>query len=226
LLLVGISVTPLVRDHAPRVGNAFRKFAGELSEGWRFLRTQPTLFQNTLISVVAQLSVGVMLAMTVVYSRDNLSPEFIPYPQNYAAIETAIGIGNLIGGITVGALGAKTRKGWLVVAGFVLMGISLIVMGLTGNVLVALGAAFVVGVANLVYIIPTQTLFIELTPIELLGRVGSFRSSLVFGFMTLAMGVSGFIAESVSTGLVIAAFGFITVVGGLIGALLPAVRDA
>ena len=50
LLLVGISVTPLVRSQAPRVGNAFRTFAGELSEGWHFLRSRPALIQNTLIS--------------------------------------------------------------------------------------------------------------------------------------------------------------------------------
>jgi hypothetical protein len=106
------------------------------------------------------------------------------------------------------------------------MGLGMIAMGLTGNVILALGAAFVIGTANLVFIIPTQTLFIELTPIELMGRVAAFRSTLVFGFMTLAMGVGGLLAESVPTGIVIAAFGMVTVIAGLVGALLPAVRDA
>ena len=83
----------------------------------------------------------------------------------------------------------------------------------------------VVGIANLVYIIPTQTIFIEMTPIELMGRVVAFRSSLVFGAMTLAMAISGILAESIPAGMVIAAFGALTALGGLIGALLPAVRD-
>jgi hypothetical protein len=93
-------------------------------------------------------------------------------------------------------------------------------------VVIALAAAGIIGIANLVYIIPTQTIFIELTPIELMGRVVAFRSSLVFGAMTLAMGVAGVLAESVPVGLVIAGFGVLTLAGGLIGALLPAVRDA
>jgi hypothetical protein len=43
--------------------------------------------------------------------------------------------------------------------------------------------------------------------------------------MTLAMAVSGILAESVSVGLVIAGFGALTALGGAIGAFLPAVRD-
>jgi MFS family permease len=226
LLLVGITVTPLVRDKAPKVGNAVRVFLDELADGWSFLRGQPALFQNTLISVLAQLSTGATLALTIVYARDVLSPDVIGYPQNYAAIETAIGLGNLIGGLAVGALGARTRKGWLIVAGFIVMGMGVTVMGLTGNVLVALVAAFVVGTANLVWIVPTQTLFIEATPVELLGRVIAFRGSFVFGSMTLAMGLAGILAESVSAGIVIAVFGLLTVLGGVVAALLPAVRNS
>jgi len=226
VLLAGISVAPLVRDRTPRVVSAVRAFTNELSEGWRFLRDKPALIQNTLISTIAQMTVGVTLALTVVYARDVLDGTIIPYPQNFAAIETAIGIGNLVGGLAVGALGSRLRKGWLVVGGFIAMGLSTIVLGLTGNVLIALLAAAGMGVANLVFIIPTQIIFLEVTPIELMGRVVAFRGSLVFGAMTLAMAVAGILAESVSAGLVIAAFGVLTVLGGLIGALLPAVRDA
>ena len=225
LLLVGIHVPPLVRDGAPRVAGALRRFSHELAEGWRFLRGQPPLIQNTLVSAVAQTSVGVTLALTVVFARDALDGRFITYPENYAAIETAIGLGNLLGGLAVGAIGARLRKGWLVICGFVGMGLATVMFGLTANVWLALIAAALIGIANLVYIIPTQTIFIELTPMELMGRVVAFRSSLVFGSMTAAMGIAGIIAESVPVGLVIAAFGALTVAAGLVGALLPAVRD-
>ena len=58
-----------------------------------------------------------------------------------------------------------------------------------------------------------------------MGRVVSFRSSLVFGSMLLAMAVSGLAAEVYPVGLVIAASGAWTALAGVIGALLPAVRD-
>ncbi|CAN5751763.1 hypothetical protein BH24CHL6_BH24CHL6_05590 [soil metagenome] len=225
LLLLGVNVPPLVREAKPRVVGALATFGRELTEGWRFLRTRPPLIQNTLVSAVAQTSVGVTLALTVVYARDGLDGRFIPYPESYAAIETAIGLGNFAGGLAIGLIGNRLRKGWLVIAGFVAMGIATVLLGLTSNVLVALVAAAMIGIANLVYIIPTQTIFVELTPIELMGRVVAFRSSLVFGSMTAAMGVSGIIAEQIPVGLVIAAFGALTCAAGLVGALLPAVRD-
>ncbi|CAN5670752.1 hypothetical protein BH23CHL7_BH23CHL7_13300 [soil metagenome] len=226
-LLIGLVVVPpLVREAAPRVGSAIGAFARELVDGWRFLRGEATLIQNTLVSAVAQASVGVTLALTIVYARDWLDGTIIPYPQNYAAIETAIGIGNLVGGLAVGAVGNRLRKGWLVVAGFIVMGLATIAFGLTGNVLLALAAAVVIGVANLVYIVPTQTLFIERTPIDLMGRVVAFRSTLVFGSMTGAMALSSALAESIAVGWVIAGFGALTFAAGVVGALLPAVRDA
>jgi hypothetical protein len=105
------------------------------------------------------------------------------------------------------------------------MGLGVIVLGLTQNVLVALGASFVVGVFNLVYVIPTQTLFAQLTPEGFMGRVVAFRSSLVLGAMTLSMAVSSVAAEHIPIGTVIAASGVITLAAGIVGALLPAVRD-
>ncbi len=224
-LLATITIAPLVRVIVPTAASATRVFIGQVSDGWRFLRTKPALIQNTLISAVAQMSVGVTLALMVVFARDGLDGSVIPYPENFAAIETAIGVGSLVGGIAVGAIGNRLRKGWLVVSGFMLMGLSFVVIGLTTNVVVAIVAATIAGVANLVYIIPTQTIFIEITPNELMGRVVAFRSSLVYGSMTLAMAISGIAAESVPVGIVIAAFGGLTLIGGLIGALLPAVRN-
>ena len=69
----------------------------------------------------------------------------------------------------------------MVVAGIVSMGIAVVILGLTTNLPVALVAAGVIGIANLVYVVPTQTIFGEVTPEGFLGRVVAIRSSLVFG---------------------------------------------
>jgi MFS family permease len=225
-LLLAIAIPPVAREVGPRVSGAVREFLDDLRAGWHVLRREPRLFQNTIVSTVAQLSVGTTIALTIVYGRDALDGRFIPFPQNYAAIDAAIGVGNLIGGFVVGAIGARLRKGRMVVGGFVAMGLGVIVMGLTQSIVVALAASFVVGVFNLVYVIPTQALFAELVPEGFMGRVVAFRSSLVFGAMTLSMAVSSVAAEHVPVGTVIAASGGITLAAGLIGALLPAVRDA
>lgn len=226
LLIVGMAIPPVARATAPIVGGLLGRFRSDLAEGFHFLRGQPSLFQNTVVSVVAQTSAGALLALTVVYAKEVLDGTLIPYPANYTAIEAAIGVGNLIGGLAIGAIGGRLRKGWLIGLGMAAMGAAQLVMGLTGNVALAIGLAAALGVANLVFVIPSQTLFAELTPMPLMGRVMATRSSLVFGGMTLAMAVAGVLAEIWPVGVVISGFGLLTALMGLTALLLPAIRDS
>ena len=226
VLLAGLLIPPVARAVVPRVSGALSAFLEELREGWQFLRHEPTLFQNTLVSLFAQLSIGATLALMVVYAQRSLDGNTIPYPESYAVIEAAIGLGNLVGGFVVGAIGARLRKGWLVVTGFAVMGAATIVLGLTSNEVLAVGAAVVIGVFNLVYVIPSQTLFAERTPAGLMGRVIAIRSSFVMGALTGAMAVSAGLADHVDAGAIIAATGVLTVAAAGVAVLLPAVRDA
>ncbi|MGH2408173.1 MAG: MFS transporter [Candidatus Limnocylindrales bacterium] len=224
LLLLGIAIPRILKPPGPLEGSALRRFGGELRDGWRFLRGAPSLYQNTLISAVAQVSIGATIALGVVYARDVLDGSIVAYPANFTLIEAAIGVGNLAGGLVVGAIGARFSKGRLIVGGMIVMGVSIALLGATGNLFLALAGSLGYGVANLVYVIPTQTLFAELTPPGMMGRVVAFRSSLVFGALTLAMAVAGALAETLPAGLVITAFGLVTVGAGIVAGLLPAVR--
>jgi MFS family permease len=226
VLLAGLVIPPVARHAAVHVRGAVGAFTTELREGWQFLRNEPALFQNTMVSVMAQLSIGATLALMVVYAQKSLAGDAIPYPTSYAVIEAAIGLGNLIGGFVIGAIGARFNKGWLVITGFAVMGLATIALGLTSNEFMAIGAAVVIGIFNLVYVIPSQTLFAERTPAGLMGRVIAIRSSIVMGALTGAMAVSAGLADQIDAGTIIAATGVLTVVGAVIAAWLPAVRDA
>lgn len=225
VLLAGLVIPPAMRGAGPRVSGAMAAFVEELREGWHFIRGEVALFQNTMVSVVAQLSIGATLALMVVYAERSLSGETIPYPESYAVIEAAIGVGNLVGGFVVGAIGARLRKGWLVISGFAVMGLATIALGLTSNELLAIGAAVVIGIFNLVYVIPSQTLFAERTPEGMMGRVVAIRASIVMGALTGAMAVSSGLADHIDAGTIIAATGVLTVASSVVAALLPAVRD-
>ena len=107
-------------------------------------------------------------------------------------METAIGVGNLVGGFVLGAIAGRVRKGPLIIAAYTAFGV------LTGRhrascrqLPIVLGLLFGIGIANMAFVIPSQTLFQERTPPELMGRVVSFRFALVFGGMTVAMALGG-----------------------------------
>ena len=114
----------------------------------------------------------------------------------------------------------------MIIVGYTVFGLLLVLFALSNNLNLVLGLSVGVGVTNMIFLIPSQTLFQERTPARLMGRVVGFRFSLVFGSMTLAMAVGGLLAEVVGVTAVIALFALVTMFAGLAGLLVPAVRDA
>jgi hypothetical protein len=108
----------------------------------------------------------------------------------------------------------------------VVYGLCTIGLGVTGALPAAIGLMVGCGVANMVYLIPSQTLFQQRTPPDMMGRVVGFRFAAVFGAMTLAMGVGGILAELIGIQTTFVAFGLVTLAAGLAGILVPSVRDA
>jgi len=221
-LMATMFVPPIVA----RVGPIGIGLGGELAAGWRFLRHEPVLLANTIQGFVGQFTIGVLLVLTPVYAAQALAGSPIEREVRYALLEAGMGLGSLVGGFIIGLIGSRLRKGRLVIAGYAAWGLCVAGLALTAHLDVALGLMVGAGVANMVFIIPSQTLFQERTPPNLIGRVVGFRFSIVFGGMTVAMAVGGIMAESVGVEPVLVVFGLLTAVAGLAGLFVPAVRDA
>jgi MFS family permease len=199
----------------------------EMREGFAFLRHEPVLFANTIQAAFAQLALGSLTALTPIFVQEVIGPANNINPTaGYAFLEAAIGIGNLIGGFLIGLVGMHLAKGRLVIGGYVLFGLCLIAFAWSGSLALDLGLLLGAGIANMVFVIPSQVLFQQRTPPELIGRVVSFRFALVFGSMTLAMAVGGILGQVVGIAPVLAFSGLASVVAGLAGLLSPALRDA
>jgi DHA3 family macrolide efflux protein-like MFS transporter len=230
ILIASIFVPPLrrttgARQDAGADGRPTGVFA-EMREGFRFLRRDRVLFANTIQAVFAQFAIGALTVLTPVLVRDVIADPNVEPTAAYAFLETAIGIGNLLGGLAIGAIGARLAKGRTVILGYVLWGLSMVGVAFAGDLLLAFGILFGAGIANMIFVIPSQTLFQERTPGELIGRVVSFRFALVFGSMTLAMGVGGLLAQVIGVVPVLAISGLVSIAAGLAGFLVPEMRDA
>lgn len=233
ILLTAIVVRAITRAEAKaeeeakasESGARFR-FVGELKAGWRFLRSEPKLLANTIQAAIGQITVGVGIALTPAYARSVAAADEIGWEAVYGFLETGIGLGNLAGGFVIGLIGVRFGRGLLVIIGYAGFGLLLTLLALTDNLGIAIGLAIGQGVANMVFVIPSQTLFQELTPPGLMGRVISFRFALVFGAMTMAMGVGALLGQAFGVSPVLAFFGLVTFVTGLAGLLVPQIRDA
>ena len=203
-----------------------RAIWAEMAEGWNFLRRQPELFSNTVVSTIAQLAVGAEIVATIPYAREVLvTSASFPPETVYALMLTAIALGSVVGGIGVGWLGDRVRKGPLTILGFVGMGLSLVAAGLVREPLVAIGIFFFTGLFNMVFIIPTITLFQQRTPQRLMGRVVSSRQALVFGAIAASMGLSGWLADLIGADTVLIVAGGVCALAGAAGLLVPPMRS-
>jgi MFS family permease len=170
--------------------------------------------------------IGIVLTLLPLYARDTITGVTISPEAIYSFLEAGIGVGNLVGGFAVGLIGARLGLGRMVIVGYMITGGLVAAMSLTGNLGLALGLIFGVGVGNLVFVIPSQTLFQQRTPPELMGRVIGLRYSLTFGAMTLGIAVAGVLGEALGAATVIGLFGLLTFWSGVAGLIFPVVRDA
>jgi MFS family permease len=224
LLISTVAIPPVARS-AP-VGAGLSGVLDDLLVGWRFLRRETVLLANTLQGAAGQFMLGTLLAVAPIYARDQIVGTTASPTTVYGLLETAIGIGNLIGGLLVGFLAARLTKGRMVILGFAVQGLTVMALAMVNNLPLAFGLLAGGGVANIVYVIASQTLFQERTPADLIGRVVGFRFALVFGSLTLAMGLAGIGVEVFGLPIVIAASGMVAFIAGVAGWFVPAVRNA
>jgi MFS family permease len=224
-ILIATIAVPAVRRHSSGAVDAASGVFAEMLEGFRFLRRERVLFANTIQATFAQFAIGALTALTPLFVRDVLAPPQVEPVAAYAFLETAIGIGNLVGGFTIGLIGARLAKGKSVIGGYVLWGVTMILFALSGTA-GRLRDPVRGGHREHVFVIPSQVLFQERTPADMIGRVVGFRFALVFGSMTLAMALGGLAARSSGRHPVLVVSGLISIVAGLAGLLVPEMRDA
>jgi len=233
VLIATIAVAPMTRTVAAAAAGAgrgvlgrVRQFVGEIREGWVFLRGDSVLLANTGQAVVAQFTIGILLAVAPFYAADVLQRGSFSDREAYGFLEASIGAGNLLGGFVIGLIGARLALGRMVILGYVVTGACVAALALTNSLSLAIGLSFGAGVGNMAFVIPSQTLMQRRTPQDLMGRVLGLRFSMVFGSMTIALAVGGIVGQAFGAAAVIGVFGLVTVTAGLVGLLLPSVRDA
>ncbi len=214
-ILIGLMV--VARQEETLTPFSVRAIWSEMAEGWNFLHRQAELFANTVITTLAQIAFGAEIVLAILYAEKVLDTSRIGYPQNYGLLLAAVGLGSVVGGVAMGWIGDRLPKGPLTIAGLVGMGVCLVAVGFVQDPYVAIGLFFLTGATNMLFLIPTITLFQQRTPQRLMGRVVSSRQALVFGVMAASMAVSGWLAGIIGPAPVLAIGGAICALAGLSG---------
>jgi MFS family permease len=197
----------------------------EMAQGWRFLRTESVLLATTVQAAIAEYGLGALTALSPLFIAA-LALGSTDAPTAYGFFEMAMGAGLVGGGVVLGGLAARLPKGPAIIAAFTALGIALVALSLTASLPVALALAAGIGLANVTFVVPSQTLFQQRTPGELLGRVVAIRLALVNGALAVSMATSGALAEAFGVRPVLAACGLLTAAVGLAGLAVRPIRRA
>ena len=199
----------------------------DAAEGMRFLLDQPVLRINTYFSLAAQLALPVANGLTPVYLFRRFANGDTEFGAAlFGVAEAALAAGAVGAGLTLPEYMTQFRKGQLLVAGFASYGALLILLGLAPSLLPAMVIFFLMGVANVVFVVPNITISQEVTPPELRARVFGARIALLnLSWLPIIL-VSGALADRVDAGILIGIAGAVTLATALFALrFVPAVSE-
>jgi hypothetical protein len=147
-------------------------------------------------------------------------------PAAYGFFEMAMGAGLVGGGVILGGVAGRLPKGPAIIVAFTALGIMLAALSMTGHLIVALALAAGIGLANVTFVVPSQTLFQQRTPGAVLGRVVAIRLAIVNAVLAVAMATSGGLAQALGLRPVLAVCGLVTAAAGLAGLAFRPIRRA
>lgn len=208
------------REPAPQPISA-RRLLRDAADGLRWIGDSAVLRNNTILSLVAQLSIPVLNALTpvLVFREYGLGPEHL------GAVEAALAIGAVATGLLLPTFFARRPKGNLLVIGFAAFGLALVGIGLSPSFPVALVLFAAAGVTNVLFFVSNITISQEVTPPRFRARVFGARMALLNLTWLPIVLAAGALADVFSASLLVALAGAVTLVTALIGGLIPSIRD-
>ena len=220
----GVSAVLLSRialEESARRPMSFASLLADAAEGLRTIGAITVLRANTILSLLAQLSLPVLngLSPVLVFREYGLGPA------QYGATEGAIALGAVGTSLLAPGMFGRAPKGRLILAGFFGFGVSLLGFAASPPFGVALILFVLVGVTNVLFYVPNMTLIQEQAPTALRGRVFGARLALLNLTWLPVILATGTVAESVPVQPLIAAAGAFTVLVAVVGTAFRSVRE-
>ena len=142
-------------------------------------------------------------------------------------LSTAVGVGALVGSLTVASLGRTHRKGILLLVGNLSMPIALLLFAFSHTLPMALASLALVGWASITQNATANTLIQLLVPDELRGRVMSLYMLVFFGSGPFAALQAGVLGQSLGPGPAVAiGASAMLVIGVIVLFAAPALRKS
>ena len=198
------------------------KLGGAISDGVRYVFGQRSIAYLMILTLLAGLfatpAVAFMLPAIVRFQLDAGGGTL-------GALTAAMGLGSLLGSLTLLILSRRPNKGGPIVAGYLTTAVAIAVLGVSTSVGLSLTVALVGGFAAVLFIGLSTVVVQSISTDEMRARAMAIWAAAFVGVLPLGGLVTAALAAWVGTGGAVLLDGLVTLAGGLaIVALRPEVR--
>jgi len=170
----------------------------DMEQGMRFILHHGAILYAVFAMAAAMMITGCFGPLIAIYVRDTL----LGSERTFGIVSGMIGVGLLVGAQIVRKLTAHVSDNTLVLSGLAGIGGGVLLLGAVPHVAASLLGTFVIGFAFGAIMVPAQTLIQRETPHDMLGRVGSTNSSIIFLGQVVGLAFSGVLAETIGVRMV------------------------
>ena len=165
----------------------------DMKQGMTFILHHAAILFFVIAMAAGLFTIGCFGPLISIWVRDTLQAS----PRLFGFVSADVGVGMLVGTQVVRKLSPRFSDTTLVLAGLAGIGAGVLLLGAVPHIAAALASTFVIGFAFGAIMVPAQTLIQRETPHDMLGRVGSTNTSVVFLGQILGLAVSGVLAQLV-----------------------------
>jgi MFS family permease len=166
----------------------------DMKQGIDFIVHHAALLFVILAMAAGMFVLGCFGPLIAVYVRDSLHAS----TRAFGTVAAMIGLGMLLGINGLNTFGKKLGNTMLVYSGLFGISVGLVILTLLPHIWSTILGNLIVGFSVAGIIVPSQTLFQQATPPELMGRVGSTFMSIVFAAQIGGLVLSGILTQHTS----------------------------
>ena len=174
-------------------GSALGRIWLDMKQGISFILHHAALLFVILAMAAGMFVLGCFGPLIAIYVRDSLHAS----TKTFSVASAMIGLGMLLGINGLNSYGKKLKNTLLVYSGLFGIATGLVVLTLLPHLWSTILGNLIIGFSVAGIIVPSQTLFQQATPPELMGRVGSTFMSIIFTAQISGLILSGILAEYV-----------------------------
>jgi MFS family permease len=212
-LISAIAILTIAVPHTTPVNQRLNAVWSDLKEGMAYLLRNQVMRSVMYLLAVVMLGAGAVNVLWIPY----LMTTYHAGPEVIGVVDSAQGVGMVIGGLALGVISVLLRKAVIVGLGVIIVGAGFSAIGLAPNLALIVILNIIVGTA----MIPAQSVLYTLmqtaVPDIKRGRVGSGMSAITTITSLAGMAAASLLADVIGLRVIFVVCGVITMLGGLLG---------